>query len=87
MSRNNLGIFLIFRHLSANLWHNIEVNTFRRILAFVLLVVFCSGQISATSDMADIVIEHSLDELPSFNMEEVLPETQVIHETIETPST
>jgi hypothetical protein len=36
--------------------------------------------------MADTVIEHSLDELPSFNMEEVVPETQVIHETIETQS-
>jgi hypothetical protein len=64
------------------------VNTFRRILAFILLVTFCS-QISATTELGDMMIEHSLDELPSFNMEEVLPgnpvipETPVIHETIE----
>ncbi len=58
------------------------MNRFRRILAFILLVTFCS-QISATTELGDIVIEHSLDELPSFNMEEVLSETPVIHETIE----
>ena len=66
------------------MWHNDEVNKFRRIIAFTLLVVFCSGQISATSNLGDVVIEHSLDELPSFDMEEVLPEAPLVYETLDT---
>lgn len=57
------------------------MNRFRRTFALFLLLIFCNGQLSANYTDTEVIFEHRLEDLPSFEMEHIL-EAPLISEEI-----